>query len=149
MERKRAAAQSIRDTSYELVTAGMEVREKQKHHDNHVQNCTKVQDNAKIALEGFHVRLLEEKARLAKLLARQPQAVQPNRAAAALAKRASAAARASVGGAAGTSGAECGVYHALPPPLTGPQLSSTGAASTGPEDVASDLDSRKRGSTRR
>lgn len=101
VERKRAAAQDVRETSNQLVTAGMEVREKQAHHDRHKQSYTKIQDKVQTTLDGLTTQLREEEAKLAKLLSRQPPSVQQNKAAAALARQKG---RASSGGAAGTSG---------------------------------------------
>lgn len=101
VEQKRAAAQDVRETTNQLVTAGMEVREKQAHHDRHKQSYTKIQDKVQTTLDGLTTQLREEKAKLAKLMSRQPPSVQQNKAAAALARQKG---RASSGGAAGTSG---------------------------------------------
>lgn len=98
VQRRRAAAESIVETRDELMTAEFEFREKQTLHDGHKEHSTTVGDEATTALRA---QLAEEKAKLARLLARQVPVVQQNRMLAALDKHRS---RASAAGQAGTSG---------------------------------------------
>ncbi|MEW5318000.1 MAG: hypothetical protein WDW38_009254 [Sanguina aurantia] len=144
IDRKRAAAESMSDTSNALVTAGMALRDAQRQHEGHEQHCAKAVADTTAALAALQAQLKSEKERLAKLLARKPPVEQQqSRAQLAAAKRRGSAAAA----AAAANGA--GPSNAAPQPQ--PQHSSSGPSNTpsGATHEAPELESRRRSTARR
>lgn len=142
IDRKRAAAESMSDTSNALATAGMELREAQRQHEGHEQHCARVVAETTAALDVLQAQLKSEKERLAKLLARKPPSEQQQSRAqlAAAKRRGSAAAAAAAANGAGPSNAAPQPQHSS----SGPSNTPSGATHEAPE-----LESRRRSTARR